>query len=837
MGKNDPQYYDTVNALHVFRKKKKTGNWLPLVQKLVDTIPEDEDIQLKTDKIFRDLWHHLKECTTNDQVSEILSLIRRVLCNKLVREDLFGRRNKEFYYSCVLCHPMPSVLTQGLLVIFNIIETGFVVDKSHSTHIELEISHKNSLHAAGGFDEVMEFAVMCSEDKDLEALIPLSLGVFISAFCVRTISTDFSLMVSLSSILEKHFLFLLRLTKPPLPSRPKEGTEVQEITDNSFFIDSYTTRVEALTLIRHLLFFSTAQTVLNLQKQAFYSGGLSWILYGACSPPIPIKPPNSSQETIQVEHEPPNEKMSAKPKAKRQFQVKVPEPYSFVRKLGQGRFGSVYEVSKAGSSEHFAMKVLPFTSEEDFSKNEHEISKLQNNQHRNVVGFVDVIVEGNAHFVVLELCSCSLTDRISELRKLGTTMDRVTVFRIVSDVLAGLGFLHSRNEVYGDVKPSNILIGCDGRAKLGDFGGVVGVGTVKTSNSAECGTMQFWGPEMFAVGVEKGVGVGVGVSQAGDMWAFGLIVLELLTGESWISGTNGMEIGESVRGFDVVSNPQSRLSSGELIRSGGLCSILGSETPLSQFLREELDSTRSELDTTKMVVDQLHSKLNESERMCATLKTENQKLRKDLANKTSKPPENARGPNPAQQSVQQTKTEVTARSQPIVASDVIVAFSPDQYEVRGWTVTRIGQYGCAGCFTKPVSKGIHRLTITTEAEYVMIGVLDAAKYPKYLTKEVNKSPKAVMMHNYGGLFSAGKLHALNSKPEEGQEWSAEADLGKRTLHFFIDGVQQKHYFINIPVPLVIAIEAIHKDTQIKITFWGELKSSSVTFEGTGHNLG
>ncbi|KAK2950602.1 putative serine/threonine protein kinase [Blattamonas nauphoetae] len=220
------------------------------------------------------------------------------------------------------------------------------------------------------------------------------------------------------------------------------------------------------------------------------------------------------------------------------------------------------------------MKVLPFTSEEDFSKNEHEISKLQNNQHRNVVGFVDVIVEGNAHFVVLELCSCSLADRISELRKLGTTMDRVTVFRIVSDVLAGLGFLHSRNEVYGDVKPSNILIGCDGRAKLGDFGGVVGVGTVKTWNSAECGTMQFWGPEMFAVGVGKGVGVGVGVSQAGDMWAFGLIVLELLTGKSWISGTNGMEIGESVRGFDVVS-----------------------------FLREELDTTRSELDSTQSQLD------------------------------------------------------------------------------------------------------------------------------------------------------------------------------------------------------------------------------------------
>ncbi|KAK2947312.1 putative Protein kinase domain containing protein [Blattamonas nauphoetae] len=481
------------------------------------------------------------------------------------------------------------------------------------------------------------------------------------------------------------------------------------------------------------------------------------------------------------------------------------------------------------------MKVLPFTSEEDFNKNEHEISKLQNNQHRNVVGFVDVLVGDAAHYVVLELCSCSLADRISELRKLGTMMDRVTVFRLVSDVLAGLGFLHSRNEVYGDVKPSNILIGCDGRAKLGDFGGVVGVGTVKTSNSAECGTMQFWGPEMFAVGVEKGVGVGVGVSQAGDMWAFGLIVLELLTGESWISGTNGMEIGESVRGFDVVSNPQSRLSSSELIRSGGLFSILGSETPLSLFLREELDTTRTQLDnsqsqlnTLKLTFDKLQAKLIESERkngqfergnaewtggrnthlsQIESLQTENEQLRRYLVHSTEKLLENERVIEELKQTIQQLNTELPQRSQPIVASDVIVAFSPEHFRVSGSIVTKINSNDWVGCFTKPVSKGIHRLSINTEA-HVKFGVLDAAECRNYLTKDVSESPKAAMMEPGGWLYSASKIIAQNTPLQEGQEWSAEADLEKRTLHFFIDGVQQKHHFIGIPVPLVFAINQL-----------------------------
>ncbi|KAK2947385.1 putative Polyadenylate-binding protein [Blattamonas nauphoetae] len=287
--------------------------------------------------------------------------------------------------------------------------------------------------------------------------------------------------------------------------------------------------------------------------------------------------------------------MAATPKAKNQFQVKVPEPYKFLRKLGQGRFGSVYEVLKTGSDEHFAMKLLPFTSEEDFHKNEHEISKLKKNQHPNVVGFLEAIEGDMGHFVVL----------------LPVHYYFQTVFRILKDVLDALAFLHSRNEVYGDLKPSNVLIGRDGTAKLGDFGGVVGVGTQKTSNPAECGTMEFWGPEFFVLGKN-----GPSPSQAGDMWAFGLLLLQLLTGSRWISGTNAVEISESVKQFDVHTNHLERLSSAELIRTGRLRSILGEETTLSQYISEELGTAKS----------QLGAQLSESERKNIQLEKEKEEL-------------------------------------------------------------------------------------------------------------------------------------------------------------------------------------------------------------------
>ncbi|KAK2946026.1 hypothetical protein BLNAU_19037 [Blattamonas nauphoetae] len=126
------------------------------------------------------------------------------------------------------------------------------------------------------------------------------------------------------------------------------------------------------------------------------------------------------------------EPVQPQPKAKKRFEVKVPEPYKFIRTLGQGRFGSVHEVSKTPSDEHFAMKILPFTSESDFEKNEHEISKLSKNQHRNVVGFVEVIEGDNAHFVVLELCSHSLHDELCENSKLGGKMDVVNPSQRIS---------------------------------------------------------------------------------------------------------------------------------------------------------------------------------------------------------------------------------------------------------------------------------------------------------------------------------------------------------------------------------------------------------------------
>ncbi|KAK2943746.1 hypothetical protein BLNAU_21349 [Blattamonas nauphoetae] len=218
-----------------------------------------------------------------------------------------------------------------------------------------------------------------------------------------------------------------------------------------------------------------------------------------------------------------------------------------------------------------------------------------------------------------------------------------------------------------------------------------------------------------------------------------------------------------------------------------------------------------------------------------SLQKEKEQLRNDVSNQSQKLEENECEIAELKQTIEEMKTELARKEPFFVSSDIIVAYDPNYFRVSGSTVTRINSTSHVGCFTRPVSKGIHRLSIKTAAEHAC--VLDAVEFPYYLTRHVYCSPQSAMMHNNGWLYSADKGFVQSTKPRAEQEWSAEADLEKRTLHFFLDGLQQPHHFIDIPVPLVFAIDTCSPDSPIEITFWGEVKKSHVTFQGIGHNLG
>ncbi|KAK2951374.1 putative Cyclin-dependent kinase 2 [Blattamonas nauphoetae] len=291
--------------------------------------------------------------------------------------------------------------------------------------------------------------------------------------------------------------------------------------------------------------------------------------------------------------------------AKRPFQLSLPKPYVRVKDLGSGRFGAVYQAKHTVTGELFAIKILNFNNDPGYQKNDREINKLRNFQHSNVVRLVEVQEEHLAHFLVLELCACSLAHQMRESSSKGANLDRSTIFRYMCDILEGLAFLHRNKQAFGDLKPSNILISKDGVAKLGDFGGVTSVGTGKTNTSTELGTYQYWAPEFFTRSTTQ-------PSLKGDMWSFGMILLEMVTRPGWITGSGEPGFAQSVCGFDVSTatrylseplqrllasllnpNPKERCSSSELIQSG--------QTISSSFKQElQRPSSKHSLPPNKM---------------------------------------------------------------------------------------------------------------------------------------------------------------------------------------------------------------------------------------------
>jgi serine/threonine protein kinase len=190
--------------------------------------------------------------------------------------------------------------------------------------------------------------------------------------------------------------------------------------------------------------------------------------------------------------------------------------------IGYGSMGRVYQARHLGLDRHCAIKVMnpglvarqPQIRERFWA----EARAVANLVHPHIVTVHNLGSDRNYHFIEMEYVpgGVSLKERL--VREGPFEPVRASV--LVRQVVLALGAAHESGLVHRDVKPSNVLLTADGRAKLADFGLVRRLSELELAGVPIAGTPTFMAPELFE---------GIPASHRSDLYAVGVMYYYLLS--------------------------------------------------------------------------------------------------------------------------------------------------------------------------------------------------------------------------------------------------------------------------------------------------------------------
>ncbi|TYO97381.1 Stk1 family PASTA domain-containing Ser/Thr kinase [Desulfallas thermosapovorans] len=208
--------------------------------------------------------------------------------------------------------------------------------------------------------------------------------------------------------------------------------------------------------------------------------------------------------------------------------------YEILEKLGGGGMAIVYKSRDTFLNRFVTIKVLrpEFTSDEDFIRRfRREAQAVASLSHPNIVNIHDVGQEDGIHYLVMEYIQGDNLKAI--IRKNGQLRPEHAV-RIAIQVCEALEHAHENHIVHRDVKPHNILITDDGRAKLTDFGiAMEATSATITRTDTIMGSVHYLSPEQAR---------GETATTKSDIYAVGILLYEMLTGKQPYSGDSPIAV-------------------------------------------------------------------------------------------------------------------------------------------------------------------------------------------------------------------------------------------------------------------------------------------------------
>src|SRR5688500_14864201 len=142
-------------------------------------------------------------------------------------------------------------------------------------------------------------------------------------------------------------------------------------------------------------------------------------------------------------------------------------PYVLLDAIGQGSMGQVYKATSKNDSVMYAVKVLPRRSMWNVRLARRQVRSFGSFSHPAVVPFVDVGTAGGLHYLAWPLADGQTLEALLQQQGRLTAAQAAL---IGVQVAQGLAVCHQNSIFHGLVKPSNIMLGPDGQARILDFG-------------------------------------------------------------------------------------------------------------------------------------------------------------------------------------------------------------------------------------------------------------------------------------------------------------------------------------------------------------------------------
>jgi len=207
--------------------------------------------------------------------------------------------------------------------------------------------------------------------------------------------------------------------------------------------------------------------------------------------------------------------------------------YRLLHRVGSGGMADVWCAEDQQLGRRVALKLLhrQFSEDPEFVERfKREASAAASLQHPHVVAVYDRGEWDGTYYIAMEFLEGRSLKQV--VREEGP-LDLLRAIDLVVQILRAARFAHQRGIVHRDIKPHNVIVDDEGRAKVTDFGIARAGASDMTETGSIMGTAQYLSPEQAQ---------GLAVSPQSDLYAIGIVLYELITARVPFDGESAVTI-------------------------------------------------------------------------------------------------------------------------------------------------------------------------------------------------------------------------------------------------------------------------------------------------------